>query len=87
VGTLTDMSTALQPPPLPFSLGNGQAVERKACSDSTNDTNATTGILSGGGEALAGNSFKSGASATDWLMLPSPTPRSAASPAEVRSCP
>jgi hypothetical protein len=62
-------------------------IERKACYNSTGDADATTGMLTGGGQAGQGNSEPFGASNADWLARTTPEPQNLASPVEQKTCP
>jgi hypothetical protein len=85
-GTVTDASAALLLPPYPTSPGDGHSLERKACYDSTGDTNGSTGMVAPGGHASAGNDEKLGASNADWALRPSPGPQNSGSAVEIHSC-
>ncbi len=86
-GTITDPLASLELPPFPGGVVDGTSLERKACLDSTGDAAATTGMLAGGGHALAGNSERIGASNADFVLRGSPGPQNRASAAEPRTCP
>jgi hypothetical protein len=69
------------------TLPEGQSVERKACYNSTGDSNGTTGMFTGGGHELQGNSEKAGTSAGDWILRTTMNPQNSSSAAETKSCP
>jgi hypothetical protein len=69
------------------TIPDGQSVERKACYNSTNDTNATTGMLATGGHETQGNSEKAGTSAGDWILRTTMNPQNASSASETKTCP
>jgi hypothetical protein len=81
----TDTLAGLQLPAFPTAVGNGKSLERKACYDSTNDM-SSTGMLSGGGHALDGNSERIGASNSDFILRTMPEPQNASFTLEVRAC-
>ncbi|AFM12587.1 lamin tail domain-containing protein [Turneriella parva] len=86
-GTITDTATFLQLPSYSTSPAQGQSYERKACYNSTNDTNVTTGMLATGGHETQGNSEKAGTSAGDWILRTTMNPQNAASATETKTCP
>jgi len=86
-GAITDTATFLQLPAFSTSPLQGQGYERKACYNSTNDTNATTGLLATGGHETQGNSEKAGTSAGDWILRTTMNPQNASSASETKTCP
>ncbi|MBS0618374.1 MAG: lamin tail domain-containing protein [Spirochaetes bacterium] len=86
-GTISESPSFLQLPAAVVNPVQGQSYERKACFNSTNDSNATTGMLTGGGHATQGNSEKAGTSAGDWFLRTTMNPQNSVSPIETKSCP
>ncbi len=72
-GVITDAAAALSLPAFPVTLTDGEALERKACYDSTADDDAGHGML--GGHLSRGNGERIGASSSDWLLRAAPEPQ------------
>lgn len=85
-GAVTETGSHLQLPAYASGVGTSGSIERKACFNSTGDTNVTTGLWVGGGHASDGNSERIGAGNADWTSRTTPSPQSSASPVETRSC-
>jgi hypothetical protein len=83
----SDSSPNLRLPKLAQDIPNANALERKACWDSTGENDATTGMGGAPGHSLLGNRERIGASNADWVPRSSMNPQNADSAAEVGACP
>ena len=66
----------------PALTTNNNSIERKAYSNSTADTNATTGMFTGGGHASKGNSYDTNDNSTDFILRTTADPQNSSATIE-----